>query len=373
MTAQLEHFWNIGPEHYLIYLFALGFLAFFFWGFGQHYRRWRLGRPETRTGHYIERLRSVYHHALKQNTIREDAYAGVMHLLIFGSIGVLLIGTSLDGADYWLDRLLSLSFLRGPVYLGYSLILDLAGLGLLIGLGLAAYRRYLVRPAQLDNALDDALVLGGLALITVSGFMLEGLRLAATEVRQHADWAAWSPVALVAAWAWLTLPLGEGHLMALHRSLWWAHAALSFSVMGYCFYSKLSHIILGPVNIYLRPFGPRGALAHIPDLATPSNAGVDKIQDFSWKQLFDLDACTGCGRCQQHCPAWVAGTPLSPKGLIQDLKAYWWRQGGTLLSRKNVPSAKPLAGSVVPDEALWACTTCRACHSRCPVMIEFID
>ena len=373
MTAYREHFWNIGPERQFLYLLVLAFLAFSLWGFSQHYRRWRLGRAESRRGHYAERLRSVYYHAIKHNTILEDTYAGVMHLLIFSGFGVLFAGTALTGADYWLDRLFGLSFLRGPFYLGYSLILDLAGLALLLGVGLAAYRRYIVRPLKLDNLLEDGVILAGLTVIAISGFLVEGLRLAITEVWQHPDWAMWSPIGLATAWGWLALGLEEDQLLGLHGALWWAHVALSFGGLNYLFYSKLSHILLAPVNIYLRPFGPRGALTHIPDIASSGSAGVKGIRDFTWKQLFDLDACTRCGRCQENCPAWLAGTPLSPKKLIQDLKAHWWQRGGALLSSKTITPLEPLAGSVIADEVLWACTTCRACHSRCPVMIEFVD
>lgn len=41
--------------------------------------------------------------------------------------------------------------------------------------------------------------------------------------------------------------------------------------------------------------------------------GVGRIEDFTWKGLLDFSTCTECGRCQDLCPAWNTGKPLSPK------------------------------------------------------------
>jgi Fe-S oxidoreductase len=100
--------------------------------------------------------------------------------------------------------------------------------------------------------------------------------------------------------------------------------------------------------------------------------GVATIRDFTWKDRLSFDACTNCGRCEAQCPAWAAGRPLSPRKLIQDLKAEMWRdyrEGG---------DAKPLArngdvGSALSETTLWSCTTCRACVTACPVDIEHVD
>ena len=46
--------------------------------------------------------------------------------------------------------------------------------------------------------------------------------------------------------------------------------------------------------------------------------GLKTIKDYSWKELLDMDACTSCGRCQDVCPAYITGKPLSPKWLILD-------------------------------------------------------
>ena len=48
--------------------------------------------------------------------------------------------------------------------------------------------------------------------------------------------------------------------------------------------------------------------------------GVGRIEDFTWKGLLDFSTCTECGRCQDLCPAWNTGKPLSPKLFVMALR-----------------------------------------------------
>ena len=48
--------------------------------------------------------------------------------------------------------------------------------------------------------------------------------------------------------------------------------------------------------------------------------GAGRIQDFTWKGLLDFSTCTECGRCQDLCPAWNTGKPLSPKLFVMALR-----------------------------------------------------
>jgi Fe-S oxidoreductase len=128
--------------------------------------------------------------------------------------------------------------------------------------------------------------------------------------------------------------------------------------------------------------------------------GVGKVEDFTWKGLLDFSTCTECGRCQDQCPAWNTGKPLSPKLVMLSLRdhahakaPYLLAGGGKELDGTekasaeqlaNVPAAalaeaeRPLVGSpednaVIAAEALWSCTTCGACVEQCPVDIEHVD
>lgn len=154
--------------------------------------------------------------------------------------------------------------------------------------------------------------------------------------------------------------------------------------------------------------------------------GVGRVQDLTWKGLLDFSTCTECGRCQDLCPAWNTGKPLSPKLFVEAVRDHHGavapylaaagtlgiapeevtdaqaadhgdlladtRSGlaagsahtgdvlGALLAAKAAPTETgvatrpaPLAGDVVPADVLWSCTTCGACVDQCPVDIEHVD
>ena len=100
--------------------------------------------------------------------------------------------------------------------------------------------------------------------------------------------------------------------------------------------------------------------------------GAASLADFTWKQLMDLDACTRCGRCQDNCPAWLSGKPLSPKFVILDLQQHMNATAAAVL-RGDEPNGVSMIGDVISEDVLWSCTTCRACEEHCPVGIEHVD
>jgi Fe-S oxidoreductase/nitrate reductase gamma subunit len=376
--ASRETFWNIelGEIVYLLGFLLIAIVAYAVW---RRVRLWRLGGKDDRFEDLPKRVWSVVvktaADGLWHRRIIRKRYAGLMHLLIFGGFGLLIIGPSLDLVSEHVYH-----FLEGNVYLSVSLILDVGGLLVLAGVGMAAFRRYVIRPERLDTVLDDGLTLGLLALIVVTGFLVEGLRIASTELDSHSNWAAWSPVGFVFAKAFSGL--GNDASLGLHTGLWWGHMAISLGTIGYVFvnFSRLAHVFVSPLNMFLRSFDGRGVLSPIEITEeTTETLGAAKIQDLTWKDLVDLDACTRCGRCQEVCPAFLSGKPLSPKKLIQELRAHLAQQGPVVLRRNgdgqgtSDDSCPALVGEVVSEDELWACTTCGACEEACPVFVEPIS
>jgi Fe-S oxidoreductase len=98
--------------------------------------------------------------------------------------------------------------------------------------------------------------------------------------------------------------------------------------------------------------------------------GVKIFEDFTWKHILDFYSCADCGRCSDQCPANAAGRPLSPRFVSIKGRDYAFRHypvaGASI-------DGKPLIGDVYSEDEVWSCTTCGACESECPLLIEHID
>ena len=145
-------------------------------------------------------------------------------------------------------------------------------------------------------------------------------------------------------------------------------------------YSKHLHIFTAPLNIiFSRRPKALGALGNTPNmdpeqLSEDDVFGVGQIEHLTWKQNLDLATCTECGRCQEQCPAWNTGKPLSPKLLIMNLRDHLFKSAPSLIGPSAAKTTQvPLVPDVIDTNVLWSCTTCGACVEACPVDIEHID
>ena len=391
-TGRLD-FWNIGyPLGALVYItgaVAIGAIA---WGLYRRQRIWRLGQPNPDLGPWGPRLRGGLRLLLvdalgHRKMVKREWLPGVMHLLIFWGMLVLLAATTIGALEFNLEEYFNV---RSPT-LDWSLQMELVwdlfgGLLLFLGLLIALYRRYVQRPARLNTVLEDGVVLGLLMAMVVTGFLLQALRMGATEMEPtsplyHPGWAPWSPISYVMALAIRGAGVTAYGMEVTHFALWWLHAAMMSATFLYAAarFRSLMHIFVSPINMLLSSTvgRPRGALRPMGDLEQMESFGVREVTQLTWKQLLDLDACTNCGRCEDQCPAWASGKPLSPRKLIQDVKAYMETRAPALLSApaggQVPPPERSLVHDAVTPEVLWACTTCGACMEACPVSVEHID
>jgi Fe-S oxidoreductase/nitrate reductase gamma subunit len=353
-------------------MYTMAAIAVAFWVFSiyRRYKVWHLGKPDDCSKNIGKRIRvfirTTVVDALAHRRFLREPYPGIMHFLIFWGSIILLLAAATDATTYYINR-----HIVGAPYLWFSLIVDIGGILVLIGVIMAAYRRYVWKPKGLNTILDDGVVLTSLAAILITGYMVEGLRQAATELTLHPDWAVWSPGGFVFAKAFAGM--SQVSLLFWHRFLWWFHSVLVVGIIVYCAlaFSKLQHIFVSPLNIFFRSLGPIGVPAPINiENAESETLGVGAIKDFTWKQLLDLDACTNCGRCQDACPAWATGKPLSPRKVVQDLKVHMLKAANNQANQSgNAPS---LVGEAPSEAEIWACTTCGACQETCPVYVEHI-
>jgi Fe-S oxidoreductase/nitrate reductase gamma subunit len=386
MEPTREIYWNIVGGA-LLYVLATVAVALFAWGLFRRIRLWRLGTPGARLDRIPERLGGVLTEVFYQRRLRRRSFPAIVHLLVFYGFLAQFAATSMIALQEWSG----VHFLRGSFYLGYSLVSDVFGLLAILGLCMALWRRLVMRPPHLHSFLDDWLSLGLLLVLFLQGFVLEGCRIAVTELQQQPELARWSPGGYAVA-LWVE-DLGTAPLKAIHRSLWWIHAATAFVFIGYMGFGKLRHVFFGPLNVFLRNLDGSGKLSH-PDIEALldtdpdalENLGVARIDQFTWKQLLDLDSCVNCGRCEEVCPASLSGAALSPRKLIQDLMQHLHDTGPALLSEPSGSNGSPpsetpaLVGTpsdagpraAVLEEELWGCRTCGACQTECPVAVEHI-
>lgn len=354
-----DTFWNVpGWAQFLLYALSVVAIGVFALGLWQRAALWLEGTPEKRFDRLPDRLRFLWRHGILQQRTLTQRYPGVMHALMFWGFCVLFLGTVLATIDYDITLPLGFKLLRGPFYLLYELSLDLFGLFFVVGLGLALYRRFGVRPARLDPTPHFAAILALLFVINVTGFVLEACRLAV--VRPW--WGPWSPVGWALGQGFLALGLTEPALRGLHLGTWIFHFLVSFAFIAVIPHSYFVHLLTTPLNIFFAKLDRHGALKPIENIEEAEALGVAKLEEFSWKRRLDFDACTMCGRCQAVCPAHLAGTPLNPKQIILKLRGLM-----------HAPDGRAIHGDTITAEELWACTTCYACVEACPAFIDIVD
>jgi len=211
---------------------------------------------------------------------------------------------------------------------------------------------------------------------------------ASTRTLENLVWLV-ATLKILISFAWvITISLNANMGVAWHRFLAFANIWFKKKQDG--------STALGALN----PMLSRGEPIDFEDPKEDDLFGVGKVEDFTWKGLLDFSTCTECGRCQEQCPAWNTGKPLSPKLVMLSLrdhahaKAPYLLAGGhkdaegnekaTAEQLATVPAAalaeaeRPLVallgeGGVIDPDVLWSCTTCGACVEQCPVDIEHVD
>ena len=273
-----------------------------------------------------------------------------MSLLFFGT---LLVMAQADITQ----PLFNLDFLKGTFYLAFSLTLDIAGAVVILMLCGFIIRRYFYKPRGLVTTRDDYIIAGLLLAILLTAYVIEGARMAVTELDQSPTLALFSPVGLLVAR--LLSGSSEGTLRETHKIVWWVHFFLAMSLIAVIPFTKLRHLLTTPVTYIFADLRPKGSIETLNlEAADGDHFGAAALADLTWKDIYDADACTSCKRCQDRCPAWNTDKPLSPMKVVQQVGE---------VAFKN-PKASLI--DTITRDALWACTTCFACQEICPADIE---
>jgi Fe-S oxidoreductase len=263
------------------------------------------------------------------------------------------------------------NFPRGMAYLYYEFFMDLAGVFILVGVGMAFFRRLVLKPKYLGYDWDDWYALILLTLLPLAGFTTEAMRLIAADP----SWAGWS---FFGNWVaglfrgWGVTPETAFNLQPPFVLL---HIFLGLTFVASIPFTKLRHLIFAPLNIVSRPRRSLAAFEKIENIDEAELLGVGKITEFSPQQLLSFDACLRCGRCEDVCPCTNSGMSYSPRLLITNLREAMLESliapngngNGNGTGKGEIPE---LVDHTFDEHDLWSCTTCGACLTRCPAFIN---
>ena len=432
--ATREIMWNVGALPNVVTMYSLMVISLIIAGAG-FFRQSELvtsGKPSPlHQGNLVSRLFDFVTDVLLQKRTIKSRTPGIAHTMVFAGFLALLLTTTVVLIEHDFGILIY----RGDFYLFLTVLSDVLGFGLLVGLMIFAHRRYIQKADLVHSRSIDSMILITLGLLIIQGFCVEGLRIHHGEVSGNPDkWAAYSPIGLLFSKFFWGLSIEA--TKTLHYGIWWFHTVTVFVALALAPYSKFLHIISSSINLFFRRSSkPAGALPFPGDIEKMVEAGdefsigLGSIKDYSWKQLLDLEACTSCGRCQDACPAYRTGKPLSPKWVILDTRnhamllnndsklgtsklsgplfsldknlaknlllkgsgivpnnegaGYHYTDEGVFRGKNPLVQKSALnlgantdqriSGEVINSETFWSCTTCMACVEACPVGINHVD
>ena len=331
------------------------------------------GAPEERFDRWGERVKSVLLYVGAQARVLAQP-AGIGHFIIFWGFIFITLGT----AEHILGIIIpgfGYELIIGTTASGMlSFLLEIFGLLVLGAIVVSLVRRFFFKPLRLriddPKAKTEAVFILGLIFVLI--LLMYGIRGTEILMDDHPDTALSSPVSRYAA-VWMS---GWGMNLPMANALFaWTHHLIIFFFLVYIPFSKHIHILGAIPNVFFRNLGHTGNLSRMDfEDESAEKFGISEIQEFTWKQLLDLYACTECGRCQAACPAYLTDKPLSPYRVVHRLRGHLMRERGNLLGDGYGDAGAPqIVPETVGEDDIWSCTTCGACMQECPPFIEHVQ
>ena len=347
---------------------------------------------------------------LQHRILKEDFLRWLMHMLIFAGFMMLLLMHALEKPitasvfpDYY-STLNPFFFLR-----------DFFGAMVFAGIGIAIYRRFILKVSHLKTNPVDTYAIVILAVIMLSGLLLEGTKITSYSAYQDMveEYSGTDDEeelkALESVWVQKFavvspnvkgpfaedvieqgLEIHEESCASCHSSpnwafggfltakilspialtldtvnfstfLWYLHFLACFVGLAYLPFSKLFHIITTPMSILVN------AIMDSPPLDKPpmDKRGPDP-SNITTRQMLELDACTRCGTCSLNCSVAVSYEEISNPNILPSLKIDTLKA----FSKKNRHSKQELTSL---QEGLYLCTNCYRCTTVCPSGINLQD
>jgi Fe-S oxidoreductase len=392
-------------------------LVLFLWTISYRVRPLLFSRKDVRWDDPLARTEKLIEYGFGQKRMpaKPERAAGMAHIWIFVAFIVAQLGTLTSfGLAY--DPSFHLPFLahEGRLGQGYLFAKDVIDVLGTLGCAVFLYFRLVAKKERMTLSWEGVFI-----LFMIIGVLWSDVLIDAAALAKSAGEVPWYlPVSgKVAQWFLYGMSPGAAtNAMTVGVLL---HIAIVMAFLNFLPMGKHFHIITGLPTVYFQRLTPMGQLSKL-DLENATSFGTAKLTDLSWKEILDTYSCTECGRCQTYCPTYDTGKPLTHKEVNRAIRHHAQQAAasmplplGALLSRMNriapmsnghggheptgasqntdpatgsegafasgpqlppelIEKLPPLVGEggVLPDETIWACTTCGWCEQACPVFIE---
>lgn len=327
----------------------------------------RRGQPSGPFDRWGERIKGLIVFVGAQLRLFRLPVPGTAHFFIFWGFLILfptILQALLEGLVSFATPHFTLPLIGqfGPLVLLQDLFAVLVSIAVAYGL----YLRLVVNPERYKSSHkgQGVKVLLFILIIMISLLVMNGIRINLGEDPV----AAWRPVSTLVGG--LFAGFSAGAQTVIEEIAYWIHLGVVLLFLTELPGSKHFHVVTSIPAVLLRNLEPPGRLPAAS--RSGGSVGVSTVEQFRWRQMLDFYTCTECGRCQDVCPAYASGLPLSPKLLMMSLRDHLIERGAVLAAGSSNGDGKALVGDVISAEVLWACTTCLACDQECPLFIEHV-
>jgi Fe-S oxidoreductase len=332
----------------------------------------RRGEASGPFGQWLERIKGLFVFVAGQQRLFRVPLPGIAHFFIFWGfllLSLTILGAMIEGLVAFVDPHLTIPIIGtfGPL----ALLQDFFALFVIIAVMYALYVRVSVDPERYKGSHKSQ---GVMVLLFIFTIMLSLLVINGIRINLGVDpLSQWRPISRMVGS--LFAGFTDGTQRTIEEIAYWIHLGVVLVFLTELPGGKHFHVVTSVAAVLLRNLESKGWLPAAPEFN--GDVGVSVVERFRWRQMLDYYTCTECGRCQDVCPAYVSGLPLSPKLLMMDLRDNLMVRGIALSAAESDEAAKatlakPLVGDVITDEVLWSCTTCYACDQECPLFIEHV-
>ena len=361
-----------------------------------------LGRESDRHDRPSERWKNMTRVALGQGKMVSRPVAGILHILVyvgFVIINIEVVEILIDGL-FGTHRIFSFA---GGLYDFLIASFEILAFLVLVSVIIFWIRRMILKIPRFWNKemtkwpKNDALNILYFEMVLMLLFLLMN---AADYGLQQMDAIHYVKAGSFPVSSLITdfLPQNELTLFYLERGAWWLHIIGILIFLNYLYYSKHLHILLAFPNTYYANLDTQGMLTNLDSVtrevklmmdpnadpfaapaegeeeANPEKFGASDVTDLTRVQLLNAYTCTECGRCTSACPANITGKELSPRAImmktrdrLDEVSRFIDHQGEAKFREEG--DGKSLLDTISAEE-IWACTSCNACVTECPVDID---